>query len=129
MSVAIQGPPLLENMLLGPAPKVITVRVEPIAKRVRAFVGGVAIADSCRVMMMFETARLCVYYFPVDDVRTDLLVITSKVVRSLRSRGGRGSSSRPACQSATTSQRRMSGPIYFSGRLRRPHAPTKARRV
>jgi uncharacterized protein (DUF427 family) len=81
MSVAVEGP-FLENKLLGPAPKVITVRVEPIAKRVRAFVEGVAIADSCRVMMMFETARLCVYYFPVEDVRTDLLVATSKVVRS-----------------------------------------------
>ena len=82
MSVAVQGPPILENLLLGPVPDVIEVRVEPIAKRVRAFVDGVAIADSCRVMMMFETARLCVYYFPVEDVRTDLLVATSKVVRS-----------------------------------------------
>ncbi|MDQ6877171.1 MAG: DUF427 domain-containing protein [Candidatus Dormibacteraeota bacterium] len=81
MSVAIEGS-FLENKLLGPAPKVITVRVEPIAKRVRSFVGGVAIAESCRVMMMFETARLCVYYFPVEDVRMDLLVATSKVVRS-----------------------------------------------
>jgi len=82
MSVAVNSQPILENMLLGPAPDVIAVRVEPIAKRVRAFVGGVAIADSCRVMMMFETARLCVYYFPVSDVRTDLLVATSRVVRS-----------------------------------------------
>jgi uncharacterized protein (DUF427 family) len=83
MSVAFQGPPDLENILVGPVPEVIKVRVEPNAKRVRAFIGGVAIADSCRVMMMFESARLCVYYFPVDDVRTDLLVATSKVVRSL----------------------------------------------
>ena len=81
MSAAVEGP-VLENKLLGPAPKVITVRVEPIAKRVRAFVGGVAIADSCRVMMMFETGRLAVYYFPIEDVRTDLLVATSKVVKS-----------------------------------------------
>ena len=81
MSITVQGP-LLENKLLGPAPKAIAVRIEPIGKRVRAFVGGVAIADSCRVMMMFETARLCVYYFPVADVRTDLLVTTSEVVTS-----------------------------------------------
>lgn len=82
MSPAVLGPPVLENMLLGPAPELIAVRVEPIAKRVRAFLSGVAIADSCRVMLMFESARLCVYYFPVADVRTDLLVSTSKVVRS-----------------------------------------------
>ena len=81
MSVTVEGP-VLENKLLGPAPKVIAVRMEPIGKRVRAFVGGVAIADSCRVMMMFETARLCVYYFPVEDVRTDLLLTTSTVVVS-----------------------------------------------
>jgi uncharacterized protein (DUF427 family) len=82
MTVAIQDPPILENILVGPKPKVIAIRLEPIAKRVRAFVGAVAIADSCRVMMMFETARLGVYYFPIEDVRTDLLVATSKVVMS-----------------------------------------------
>jgi uncharacterized protein (DUF427 family) len=82
MSVAVDGLPVLENKLVGPAPKLIVVRIEPIAKRVRAFVGGVAIADSCRVMMMFETARLGVYYFPIEDVRTDLFVATSTVVKS-----------------------------------------------
>ena len=82
MSITVEGP-VLENKLLGAAPKVIAVRIEPIGKRVRAFVGGVAIADSCRVMMMFETARLCVYYFPVEDVRADLLVATSTVVGSV----------------------------------------------
>jgi len=81
MSVAVEGS-VLEDMLLGPAPEDTAVRIEPIAKRVRAFVGGVAIADSCRVMMMFETARLGVYYFPIEDVRTDLLVATSKVAKS-----------------------------------------------
>jgi uncharacterized protein (DUF427 family) len=82
VTVAVQGPPILENTLIGPKPEAIEIRLEPIAKRVRAFVGGVAIADSCRVMMMFETARLGVYYFPIEDVRTDLLVATSRVVRS-----------------------------------------------
>ena len=82
MSVATDGPPVLENKLVGPAPKLIVSRIEPIAKRVRACVGGVAIADSCRVMMMFETARLAVYYFPIEDVRPDRLVATSTVVRS-----------------------------------------------
>ena len=82
MSAGMQGPPFLEDKLLGPAPKVISLRMEPIAKRVRTFVGGVAIADSCRVKMMFETARLGVYYFPIADMRTDLLVAGSKVVTS-----------------------------------------------
>ena len=82
MSAAIQGRPLLENVLVGPKPNGIELRLEPIAKRVRAFAAGEAIADSCRVMMMFETARLPVYYFPIEDVRTDFLVASSKVVMS-----------------------------------------------
>jgi len=82
MTVATEGPPALENMLVGPPPGAVETRLEPIAKRVRAFVGGVAIADSCRVKMMFETARLGVYYFPVEDVRADLLVATPNVVAS-----------------------------------------------
>ncbi|GAC1513147.1 MAG: DUF427 domain-containing protein [Candidatus Dormibacteraceae bacterium] len=82
MTDVVQRPLMLENVLLGPKPKATQIRLEPIAKRVRAFVGGVAIADSCRVMMMFETARLPIYYFPIEDVRTDLLVATSEVVVS-----------------------------------------------
>jgi uncharacterized protein (DUF427 family) len=82
MTDVVQRPLMLENVLLGPKPKATQIRLEPIAKRVRAFVGGVAIADSCRVTMMFETARLPVYYFPIDDVRTDLLVATFEVVVS-----------------------------------------------
>ncbi|MFN2465469.1 MAG: DUF427 domain-containing protein [Candidatus Dormibacteria bacterium] len=47
---------------------------EPTAKRVRTFLGDVAVADSTRVMILTETGRLPVYYFPVEDVRGDLLV-------------------------------------------------------
>jgi len=88
MSAATQtrppaGPPVLEDMLIHPIPPSgHSVRLEPIAKRVRAFVGGVAVADSTRVMMMFETGRLGVYYFPVEDVRTDLLVESAHSVAS-----------------------------------------------
>ncbi len=82
MTIAVQRPTNLEDKLVGPQPKAIEIRLEPIAKRVRAFAAGVAIADSCRVMMMFETARLGVYYFPIEDVRTDLLIASSKVVMS-----------------------------------------------
>lgn len=82
MTVEEMASPFLEDKLLGPAPNVIAVRMEPIAKRVRAFVGGIAVADSSRVMMMFETARLPVYYFPIEDVRMELLVASPKVVKS-----------------------------------------------
>src|ERR1700694_832234 len=88
MSAATQtrppaGPPVLEDMLIHPIPPSgPSVRLEAIAKRVRAFVGGVAVADSTRVMMMFETGRLGVYYFPVEDVRPDLLVESAHRVLS-----------------------------------------------
>jgi len=53
---------------------VATSRVEPCPRWVRAFAGGVAVADSRRVMLGFIGGRMPVYYFPLDDVRTDLLV-------------------------------------------------------
>jgi uncharacterized protein (DUF427 family) len=49
------------------------LRIEPSGRRVRAFVGGTPVADSSRVLMVWEPKRLPVYYFPVQDVRSDLL--------------------------------------------------------
>jgi uncharacterized protein (DUF427 family) len=49
------------------------VRIEPCPRRLRTFVDGVAIADSRRAIYLFEAGKLPVYYFPVDDVRVDLL--------------------------------------------------------
>jgi uncharacterized protein (DUF427 family) len=75
--------PLLENILITPVPATgYSVTLEPIQKRVRAFVSGVAVVDSARVMMMRETAHLGVYYFPVEDVRLDLLIPSGEVVAS-----------------------------------------------
>jgi uncharacterized protein (DUF427 family) len=53
-----------------------TVRFEPTGKRVRVYFGGVPVADSTHVRMLFETAHLPVYYFPLEDLRMDLLVPT-----------------------------------------------------
>jgi uncharacterized protein (DUF427 family) len=49
------------------------LRFLPVPKRVRALLAGEPIADSTRVMLMLETKRLPVYYFPREDVRMDLL--------------------------------------------------------
>jgi uncharacterized protein (DUF427 family) len=49
------------------------VWIEPSARRVRAYLGGLAIADSKRVLLVYEPLRLPTYWFPVQDVRTDLL--------------------------------------------------------
>ena len=47
--------------------------IEPSPRRVRAFFGGVPIADSRRVMLVFEPQRMPVYWFPRKDVHADLL--------------------------------------------------------
>ena len=47
--------------------------LEPTPKRIRATFGGETIADSTRAVIMYETRHQPVYYFPMSDVRTDLL--------------------------------------------------------
>lgn len=47
-------------------------------KRVRAFFAGTVIADSTRPLLLLERSHRPVYYFPMDDVRMDLLKATDK---------------------------------------------------
>jgi uncharacterized protein (DUF427 family) len=58
------------------------IRVELGAKRVRAYVAGVAIADTVRPLYVWETPFYPSYYLPAADVRTDLLDRTSTVTHS-----------------------------------------------
>ncbi len=46
-------------------------------RRVRAIFAGVTVADSKRVMLLLEPGRLPVFYFPMEDVRMDLLEATA----------------------------------------------------
>src|SRR3954465_14356424 len=54
------------------------VFVEPTVKRVRAMLGGETVVDSRRTLILFEKGHLPVYYFPLEDVRTDLLEPSTK---------------------------------------------------
>lgn len=77
--------PLLENIQMYPVSDAMhEIRFEPSPRRVRTFVGGIGVADSTRTMLMLEAARLPVYYFPVEDVRRDLLRPTGHTVASSR---------------------------------------------
>jgi uncharacterized protein (DUF427 family) len=49
------------------------VRIEPSAKRVRVYLGGEVVADSARPSLVWEVPYYPAYYFPVADVRMDLL--------------------------------------------------------
>jgi uncharacterized protein (DUF427 family) len=48
------------------------VAVLPCPRRIRAVAAGETVADSTRALYLFEHDHLPVYYFPVEDVRTDL---------------------------------------------------------
>jgi uncharacterized protein (DUF427 family) len=49
------------------------VRIEQGAKRIRTYLGGELVADTTRPTLVWEHPHHPTYYFPVDDVRTDLL--------------------------------------------------------
>ena len=73
MSAAVRAPFDLEDIQIGPGDS-HEIRLYPTPKRVRAFFGDIAIADSTRLQLMLESGRLPVYYFPIEDVCMDLLV-------------------------------------------------------
>jgi uncharacterized protein (DUF427 family) len=58
------------------------VRTEPGAKRVRAFLGGVAVFDSSRPVLVWEGPHLPVYYIPAADVDANTLVPSDHTERS-----------------------------------------------
>ena len=58
------------------------VRVEQGAKRIRAYLGGELVADTTRPFLVWEKPQYPAYYFPFDDVRTDLLSPDGAIVPS-----------------------------------------------
>ena len=58
------------------------VRVEPTQKRIRVMLGGEVVADTTSALLVWEVPYFPTYYFPADDVRTELLVETGESRRS-----------------------------------------------
>ncbi|HET8976507.1 MAG TPA: DUF427 domain-containing protein [Solirubrobacteraceae bacterium] len=56
-----------------PPPPGRTIYLEPTPKRIRVEVGGEVIADSRRAFLLHESGLQPVYYFPPEDVRSDVL--------------------------------------------------------
>ncbi len=54
-------------------------RIEPCGKRIRTYLGGLAVADTTRALLVWERPHYPVHYFPAADVRTDLLTPTGRV--------------------------------------------------
>jgi uncharacterized protein (DUF427 family) len=58
------------------------VRIEPGAKRVRAYLGGEPVADTTRPALVWEVPYYPTYYFPLADVETGLLEPDGDVAHS-----------------------------------------------
>ena|SRR5437660_5852507 len=56
-----------------PPPPGRALYLEPTPKRIRVVVGGETIADSRRAMLLHESGHQPIYYFPPEDVRSELL--------------------------------------------------------
>jgi len=74
--------PVLEDMFMGPlaTPSLsqeLPFRWEDSQRRVRVIFAGLTIADSTHVMRLQEYGRLPVYYFPLEDVRQEVLEATN----------------------------------------------------
>ncbi len=72
---------LLEDAVIGRDGLVYAehpIRFERTPKRVRVVHGGATVADSSEVMLLTEHHKMPVYYFPVADVRMDLLEPTGR---------------------------------------------------
>jgi uncharacterized protein (DUF427 family) len=58
------------------------IRIEPGAKRVRAYLGGEVVADTTRPVLVWEVPYYPTYYLPLADVRTELLEPDGRAVHS-----------------------------------------------
>jgi uncharacterized protein (DUF427 family) len=58
------------------------VRLEHGTKRIRAYLGGEVVADTTRPLLVWEKPYFPTYYFPLDDVHTDLLSADGSIVES-----------------------------------------------
>jgi uncharacterized protein (DUF427 family) len=58
------------------------VWIETGAKRVRAYLGSEAVVDTTRPVLVWEAPYYPTYYFPVADVRTELLQADGEVAHS-----------------------------------------------
>jgi uncharacterized protein (DUF427 family) len=56
--------------------------VETGAKRVRAYLGGVLVADTVTPLLVWESPHYPTYYFPAEDVRAELLEPDGEIAHS-----------------------------------------------
>jgi uncharacterized protein (DUF427 family) len=71
-----RGPhfPILDSIVQYEFEPGYVVFTMPSPKRIRVEVGGMTVADSTNVLVMYESDHLPVYYFPLRDVHEDYLL-------------------------------------------------------
>ena len=67
------------------------IRIETGAKRIRAYLGGEVVADTTRPVLVWEVPYAPTYYFPLADVRADVLEADGGVAHSPSREIGRAS--------------------------------------
>ena len=60
------------------------VHMERSSRRVRTYFGGKLIADSERVLLVYETKRPPAYWFPIADVRPEYLEASHQAADTIR---------------------------------------------
>ncbi|GAA2745391.1 MULTISPECIES: DUF427 domain-containing protein [Kitasatospora] len=56
----------------------LALRIEPCRKRIRAYLGGLPVVDSVNAVMVWEHPAFPAYYFPLADVRMELLTASGR---------------------------------------------------
>jgi uncharacterized protein (DUF427 family) len=64
-----------------PPPGGSVIYLEPTPRRIRAILGDETVADSRRAYLLHESGLQPIYYFPPEDVRSDLLEPTDRHTR------------------------------------------------
>src|ERR1700693_3640319 len=64
-----------------PPPAGSVIYLEPTPRRIRVIVGDQTVADSVGAFLLHESGLQPVYYFPPEDVRSDLLEPTDRHTR------------------------------------------------
>ena len=67
-----------------PASIVPVNHVEPVPRRIRAYLGGEKVLDTTRALYVWEWPHYPQYYIPLADVRRDLLVAEGHTQRTRR---------------------------------------------
>jgi uncharacterized protein (DUF427 family) len=59
---------------------VVSRRIEPVAKRIRAFVEGRPVLDTTRAVLLFDPPRIPIYWVPRADVSAEVLAKSADAI-------------------------------------------------